>query len=141
MALRYADRLALINDIVSDLIPLTHCEYDSKTGYAAAFVFNNLFEECWKLIREILVGYYGYEDSLLAAGGRTVIGNAINEGFINKRWMKMLVDRNESTHDYRNKNLQSYWEKISDEYLNLVIDFVDFASMKIKEPDIMHSEF
>lgn len=134
MPLNYAERLSNIKSILSDLLSIIGKEYDKTAGFAAAFVFNNLFEECWKLMNELLTAVYGYsaDDQSIKGPSRT-LSTALEVGLIDSgRWKKMLLDRNNTTHDYRNQNLEYYFTQIKDEYAGLIGAFVEKAELEIK---------
>ena len=44
----------------------------------------------------------------------------------------MLIDRNNTTHDYRNQNLEYYFNQIKDEYVHLIEAFVKNAELQIE---------
>ncbi|MBQ9383802.1 MAG: nucleotidyltransferase substrate binding protein [Ruminiclostridium sp.] len=129
-------RTAAIRDMLaSDLEPIIVNDFTKTYGYACAFVFNNLFEECWKLMKELLVGYFGYNEGEQYVGGpKNCIKTAYEAGLIGtERWLKMLQDRNSTTHDYRNNDLENYYERIKNEYVVLVKELLDKAEKIISE--------
>ena len=135
MALDSVRRLKLLKDILEDLKLALSKDYDKTIGFAIAFVFNNLFEECWKLMQDILMEYYGYHKGTGDIGGpRNTINTAYECNLIHSdRWIKMMLDRNNTTHDYRNQNIDFYTEQIRTEYIYLIENFIDDAEKILTE--------
>ena len=136
MALNCVRRLDMLKDMVkSDLEPIICNDFTRTNGYACAFVFNNIFEESWKLMKELLIMYYGYSEGEQYVGGpRNTIRTAFDSGLVKtERWLKMLADRNSTTHDYRNNDLENYYEQIKKEYVFLVKDLIDTADKLVSE--------
>ena len=137
MALNFVRRIELICDMLdTDLAPIICNDFTRTNGYACAFVFNNIFEESWKLMKELLVEYYGYNEGEQYVGGpRNTIKTAFEAGLIkSERWLKMLQDRNSTTHDYRNNDLENYYEQIKAEYVGLVKELI------VKSKELTESE-
>lgn len=131
------ERLNTIKAILSDLYPIIRQEWNKQAGFAATFVFNNLVEECWKLMNELLTLVYGYSrDDQQIKGPSKTISVSFEVGLIdNPRWKKMLLDRNNTTHDYRNQNIEYYFHQIKNEYIHLVENLVETAEKEINNLD------
>lgn len=129
MALSWYKRLQHIKEILEDLylvIDSSDRQYSRAASFGVAFVFNNLFEECWKLMKDMLMQFYGYAaDSRDIAGPSNNITTAYEVGLVDSElWAKMLVDRNAYTHDYRNQDMEYYYNQIVNVYLDLVLEFI-----------------
>jgi len=137
MALNYISRIEHLKRILEDLYPEIEGEYTKSKGFSTAFVFNNLFEESWKLMKDILCGILGFsEDDDNVKGPRNVIKYAYENNVIDsEKWLKVLLDRNNSTHDYRSQNMEYYWNQIKNEYVHLVERLIRNAEMLIKKMD------
>lgn len=122
MPLNYEQRIEQLKAIMNDLEPILDGEYTREKGFAVAFVFNNLFEETWKHMSTILKNYYGYsnEDPSVKSP-KNVIKTSLEVGLIDTdRWLKILLDRNNTTHDYRNQNIEFYFNQIKTEYYDYI---------------------
>lgn len=138
MPLNYIKRLQQIKDILSDLYPIINKDYNKESSFAATFVFNNLFEECWKLMSELLNVYYGFGYSDNIKGSSKTISTAFEVGLIkSNRWKKMLLDRNNTNYDYRGQDLEYYFNQIKIEYVFLIEEFIEKAEDIIKEMEYL----
>ena len=144
MASNYYRRLENIRSAIKeDLEPIVSREYDHILGLACVTAFNGIFEECWKLMRELLIEFYGYMNGDEAVGGPSnVIKTAYSVGLIrSNRWGKMLLDRNYTTHDYRNQNIEGYYRQVKDEYYKLILDFIAEVPAVIEKGILLNKEF
>ncbi len=137
MSYNYVERLKAIKETIAELKQITDDKYSRVAALAAAFVFNNLFEECWKLMNELLTAVYGYSnDDQTVKGPARTLAVSFEVGLIDStRWKKMMIDRNNTTHDYRNENIELYFDAIKNEYINLVDSFVKKAEQEISKID------
>ncbi len=135
MSYNYVERLKAIKETIAELRQITKDKYSRVAALAAAFVFNNLFEECWKLMNELLIAVYGYsnDDQTIKGPART-LAVSFEVGLVDSpRWKKMMIDRNNTTHDYRNENIELYFDAIKNEYIKLVDNFVKKADEEISK--------
>ncbi|ABP66526.1 nucleotidyltransferase substrate binding protein, HI0074 family [Caldicellulosiruptor saccharolyticus DSM 8903] len=93
--------------------------------------FEFVFELSWKLMREYLK-YTGLEIN----NPRTVIKYAYQNGIIEDgdRWLKMLSDRNMTSHLYNQKMAYEIYQNIKLEYVEL------FRKLLLKFEEIISSE-
>ncbi|WPX09536.1 nucleotidyltransferase substrate binding protein [Anaerocellum danielii] len=93
--------------------------------------FEFVFELSWKLMREYLK-FVGLEVN----NPRGVIKYAFQNGVIEDadKWLKMLYDRNMTSHLYDQKIAHGIYESIKNEYIDL------FKKLQSKFEDIISSE-
>lgn len=138
MSYNYIERLRAVKETLSELRQITKPKYSRVAALAAAFVFNNLFEECWKLMNELLIAVYGYShDDRTIKGPAKTLAVSFEVGLIDSpRWKKMMIDRNNTTHDYRNQNIEYFFNAIKTEYIGLIDSFVKKAEEEIGKLEI-----
>jgi len=80
-------------------------------------------------MKDILCGVLGFsEDNDNVKGPRNVIKFAYENNVIDsEKWLKALLDRNNSTHDYRSQNMEYYWNQIKNEYVQLAEKLIKTA--------------
>jgi len=81
--------------------------------------FEITFELSWKLMKDYLE-YLGYQ----VKSPREAIKTAYSIELINNgdKWLKMLMDRNLTTHTYDEDNSEEIYEKIKKDYFSLLED-------------------
>jgi len=81
--------------------------------------FEITFELSWKLMKDYLE-YLGYQ----VKSPREAIKTAYSIELINNgdKWLKMLMDRNLTTHTYDEDNSEEIYEKIKNDYFSLLKD-------------------
>jgi nucleotidyltransferase substrate binding protein (TIGR01987 family) len=93
-----------------------------EQGLVKAFEYT--YELAWNTIKD----YYEYQDGSQIQGSRDAISIAFNRGLISNAdiWMKMLKDRNRTSHIYE--------EEIAEEISNSIINsyFAEFKMIEIK---------
>jgi len=79
--------------------------------------FEITFELSWKLMKDYLE-YLGYQ----VKSPREAIKTAYSIELINNgdKWLKMLMDRNLTTHTYDEDNSEEVYEKIKNDYFSLL---------------------
>ena len=79
--------------------------------------FEITFELSWKLMKDYLE-YLGYQ----IKSPREAIKTAYSIELINNgdKWLKMLMDRNLTTHTYDEDNSEEVYEKIKNDYFSLL---------------------
>ena len=82
--------------------------------------FEFTFELSWKLAQDIL-RYNGIQ----ASNPRSAIKESFQQGYIKDGdgWIKMLDDRNTSSHIYDETQALKIYQSIKDTYLNILEDF------------------
>lgn len=129
MALDYTRRLELIESMINDDLSLfLNDDTNRKSAFGAAFIFNNIFEESWKLMKDVLIEFYGFtnESEEVLGGPKLIINTALTVKLITTdRWLKILMDRNNTTHDYSRQNMNYYFDQIKTEYIGLVQEFIN----------------
>ena len=118
-----------VKDIISDLYPIINKDYNKESGFAAIFVFNNLFEECFKLISYLLLHYYKLDYS------NKMLYTAYEAKLIpdNNCWNKMLLDRNNMINNYNVNDLEYYFNQIKQEYIFMIEEFIEKTDKIINE--------
>ena len=95
------------------------------------------FDIAWKVMKDVIVGYHKVV-SFASGSPRETLRMAGQLGLISGDvWMKMLLDRNELTHDYDGSLARNSVRRIIDIYLPLLEQFSSTASeyMKMMEED------
>jgi len=84
--------------------------------------FEITFELSWKLMKDYLE-YLGYQ----VKSPREAIKTAYSIELINNgdKWLKMLMDRNLTTHTYDEDNSEEIYEKIKNGYFSLLKDLYE----------------
>ncbi len=82
--------------------------------------FEYCFELAWKTLQDLLE-YKGYLDT---RGARPVLEQSFQDGYISKgeEWLKMLKNRNLSTHTYNKKIAAELIKTIKNKYFKLFQD-------------------
>lgn len=81
--------------------------------------FSITFDLAWKVMKDIIIQYYAVVD-FPKGSPREVLKKAFEfEMISDDRWMKMLNNRNELTHDYDGSFLQAICVSIVEEYIDL----------------------
>lgn len=95
--------------------------------------FSLTFDLSWKVMKDILVQYYGVSD--FAAGSpRETLRSAYKVDLIfDDTWMEMLKIRNELTHDYDAKLARKYVRRIIDEFIDLFWQFKDKVDVLLSD--------
>jgi nucleotidyltransferase substrate binding protein (TIGR01987 family) len=96
--------------------PLSKLE---KQGVIQGFEFTH--ELSWKVMQDFLkekgsTGIYGSKDATRMAFNRGIIGSG-------EDWMKMVTDRNKSSHTYQEEISDEIFERIINTYYDLFKDF------------------
>lgn len=88
---------------------------------AAIKRFEFTYEIAWKLIK----GYLEYLGINNTEGSRNTFREAFKAGVIDKSelWMKMIDDRNKTSHTYDESSAMEIYNKIKIDYLDLLIEF------------------
>ena len=86
------------------------------------------FDISWKVMKDIIVGYHKIS-SFASGSPRETLRMAAQLGIISGDiWMKMLLDRNELTHDYDGSLARNAANKIVELYLPVFEHFRDIAA-------------
>ena len=81
--------------------------------------FNITFDLAWKVMKDIVIQEYAIVDFAVGSP-REVLRKAFECGLISDdRWMQMLRDRNDLTHDYDGTIVAKVCRRILDDYLEL----------------------
>ena len=103
------------------------------SGTSAKFCIT--FELAWKLMKDILVEYYGVND-FTAGSPRETLRAAFRIGLISDdKWIEMMKLRNLLAHDYDLSVVTDAFDVICTQYLPL------FASVKEKVELLLRNEF
>ncbi|MCC6095729.1 MAG: nucleotidyltransferase substrate binding protein [Eubacterium sp.] len=91
------------------------------------------FDISWKVMKDILTGYHKITD--FASGSpRETLRTAFQAGLITGDvWMRMLLDRNNLTHDYDGTLANEAVHRIIEIYLPVFEEFRDTATSYIKK--------
>lgn len=89
--------------------------------------FSLTFDIAWKVMKDIIVKYHKIND--FATGSpRETLRFAFSVRLISDdRWMNMLADRNDLTHDYDGMLARDRGYVIVEEYIPLFVEFRDIA--------------
>jgi nucleotidyltransferase substrate binding protein (TIGR01987 family) len=91
------------------------------------------FDITWKVMKDVIVGYHKVV-SFASGSPRETLRMAGQLGLISGDvWMKMLLDRNELTHDYDGSLARNSVRRIIDLYLPLLEQFSATASEYMKK--------
>ena len=92
--------------------------------------FEFTFELSWKLAKEVL-HYHGIE----AMNPRSVIKESFQQSYIKNGdgWIRMLDDRNKTSHIYDEDEIYKIYKTIKDVYFHLLEDFWKTISQVISE--------
>ena len=128
---RYASFLRLLSDTQEFSAQMP--EYTKRDGAAIIYAFNSLFDIAWKLMKDSLLEYYGFDN--VKPTPRDIIRKAASAGLISNEaeWLAMLKNRNLSTHDYMSTNHQYYCGQIDADYLPLMNQFKEAIQLQIDE--------
>ena len=85
--------------------------------------FSITFELAWKVMKDVLTGYYGVSDFVAGSPRATLRTAAKLELISDDRWMDMLDLRNELAHDYDLSTIEEAFERITSIYITLFDDF------------------
>lgn len=85
--------------------------------------FSITFDLSWKVMKDIIIQYYGVVD-FLKGSPREVLRKAYEFELVSDdRWLEMLHNRNELTHDYDGTLLKEICIQITDVYIDLFYEF------------------
>lgn len=87
--------------------------------------FSLTFDLSWKVMKDILVQYYGISDFATGSPRETLKSAYKMDLISDDTWMEMLKIRNELTHDYDAKLAEKYVRRIIDEFIYLFWQFKD----------------
>lgn len=138
MALDYIQRYKTIKNILdTDVLRILRItEWCRNDMLSLIFTFNNLIDECWKLMRDLLGGPLGFTEEDLHGGPKDIIRMSYEHGVIQSdRWLKMWSDRNAMTHDYINQDVQWYCDSIKNEYIILVNGLLEYTEKYVNKDD------
>lgn len=104
-------------------------KYDDITVVAVTSSFDQLFELCWKTLKEYLYEYAGIREAKTGSP-KLVLQLAYRENLISneKIWLRMLADRNDSTHQYNIVVAMAYATNIMQQYLPIVKELIGVLS-------------
>lgn len=88
---------------------------------ATAQAYNLTFDLSWKVMKDILVKYFGIQD--FASGSpRETLRTAYQAGLISDdQWLEMLRVRNTLAHDYDGEIAMKYFSQIVTSYFDLFV--------------------
>lgn len=109
---------------------LSKAKYEDESNIfilsGVIMVFNLTFDLAWKVLREVLKEEFGIID-FPSGSPKETLKKAASVGLIsNEKWIDMLVDRNDLTHDYDYEFAKEKYNKIIKSYI------VVFESFKNK---------
>lgn len=108
---------------------------DSFVLSGAGAKFCITFELSWKLIKDILIEYYGVND-FTTGSPRETLRTAFRIGLISDdKWMEMMKLRNLLAHDYDLSVVTAAFDMICREYLLLFVDLKKKAESLLKDED------
>lgn len=85
--------------------------------------FSITFDLSWKVMKDIIIQYYGVVD-FPKGSPREVLRKAYEFELVSDdRWLEMLHNRNELTHDYDGTLLKEICIQITDVYIDLFYEF------------------
>ena len=85
--------------------------------------FSITFELAWKVMKDVLTGYYGVSDFVAGSPRETLRTAAKLELISDDRWMGMLGLRNELAHDYDLSTIKEGFDLIVTTYIDLFDNF------------------
>lgn len=85
--------------------------------------FSITFELAWKVMKDVLVGYYGVNDFVTGSPRETLRTAAKLELISDDRWMDMLDLRNLLAHDYDLSTVTAAYDIIVTTYVDLFGEF------------------
>lgn len=95
--------------------------------------FGITFELAWKVMKDILVQYYGIT-GFVTGSPREVLRQAFRAELIDaQEWMDMLRVRNELAHDYDESVIREYCKAIVGRYTDLFYEFEKKAGELLAE--------
>ena len=95
--------------------------------------FGITFELAWKVMKDILVQYYGIT-GFVTGSPREVLRQAFRAELIDaQEWMDMLRVRNELAHDYDESVIREYCKTIVGRYTDLFYEFEKKAGELLAE--------
>ncbi|MDO4323429.1 MAG: HI0074 family nucleotidyltransferase substrate-binding subunit [Lachnospiraceae bacterium] len=100
------------------------CAADPKAMFvlgATARAYNLTFDLSWKVMKDILIKYFGIQD--FATGSpRESLRTSYQAGLISDdMWLEMLRVRNTLSHDYNGEVAMKYFHKIVTDYFDLFL--------------------
>ena len=106
------DNLQLVRDLNEP--------YDVLTLTGSAALFEICFEQAWKAMKEILQEH-GYSEGQTDSP-RQILKLAYSAGMIQdeKKWLAMLVSRNDVTHSYNEEVALALIKRVKEEYIDLL---------------------
>lgn len=106
---------------------------DSFVMSGAGAKFSITFDLSWKVMKDIIIQRYAVVD-FPKGSPREVLRKAYEFDLIsNDKWLEMLNNRNELTHDYDGSLLMEICKQIVEVYLDLFFEFEDVVEKIIKE--------
>lgn len=102
-----------------------------KQGLIKAFEFT--YELGWNTLKDYLV-WQGIEG---ITGSRDTIREAFSNGLITDgdTWMKMLIDRNRTSHTYNEKTAKEILRNIDQKYINQLVELEQKFNQLIESQD------
>jgi nucleotidyltransferase substrate binding protein (TIGR01987 family) len=102
-----------------------------KQGLIKAFEFT--YELGWNTLKDYLV-WQGIEG---ITGSRDTIREAFSNGLITDgdTWMKMLIDRNRTSHTYNEKTAREILRNIDQQYINQLVELEQKFNQLIESQD------
>ena len=94
--------------------------YDVLTLTGSAALFEKCFEQAWKAMKEILQEH-GYGEGQTGSP-KQILKLAYSAGMIQdeKKWLAMLVSRNDVTHSYNEEIALALVKRVKEEYIDLL---------------------
>jgi len=139
----YSTRLEAFKDSLASLMKIEGIDWsvdDDIKGFVWCGVivkFSITFDLSWKLMKDILIQYHKVSD--FAKGSpKEVLRKSYEADIINSHaWAKMLDDRNDIAHQYRNLDVVDNWcDKIINEYIPLFNELSEYGATKLSEMNI-----
>lgn len=124
MAYRFEERFHAYEESLNALSEAqTRDPGDSFVLSGTGAKFSITFELAWKLMKDVLIEYYGVTD-FIAGSPRETLRTAFRlELIADDRWMEMLKLRNQLAHDYNLAVITEAFDHIIQEYLPLMGSF------------------
>jgi len=136
----YSTRLDAFRKSLESLAKIEHIDWpddDDIKGFIWCGVISKYsitLDLSWKLMKDILIQYHKVFD--FAKGSpKEVLQKSYEADIINDHiWAKMLENRNEISHEYKNLEVVDKWcSKIMSEYIPLFKELLKYAEAKLNE--------
>ena len=98
--------------------------------------FSITFELAWKVMKDILTGYYDMTD-FVSGSPKEVLKRAFSAELISDdQWLMMLCVRNELAYDYDSEIIKERCQDITESYIDLFYEFSGRVNQLYEEAQI-----